>query len=131
VFSHVVMNQVDDLEGTYAHCGRWLRPGGWMSHQIDFGSLGTADEWNGHLEFGERTWKVMAGKRPYYVNRERLGGHLERMRRNGFAVKTVLRRTEPGGLTRARLAPRWRHMSEEDFATRTAFVVAQRLPAMH
>lgn len=126
VFSHVVINHVDDLEGLYAGCARWVRPGGWMSHQIDFTSLGTTPEWNGHRRYGELAWKVISGRRPYFVNREVLGTHLRIMTRHGFEIVHVIRGLRQGGLTRAQHAPRWRRCSDEDLATQTGFVIARR-----
>jgi SAM-dependent methyltransferase len=131
LFSHVVLNHVDDLDGMYAQCARLVRPGGWMSHQIDFTSLQTAPEWNGHLRFGEAAWKVMAGRRPYYVNRERLTTHLDALRRHGFAVIAALRGRGGDGLSRHELAPRWRDIPEEDLWTQTGFVVVQRQGQLH
>jgi hypothetical protein len=126
VFSHVVMNQVDDLEGVYARCGKWVRPGGWMSHQIDLTSLGTSPEWNGHRAYSDVAWKVISGNRPYFVNREPLATHLALMERNGFRILEVIRGRMEGGITREQLAPRWRGISDDDLATQTAFVVARR-----
>lgn len=128
VFSHVVLNQVDDLEGLYAECARWLRPGGWMSHQVDFSCLGTAAEWNGHRAYGDLTWKVIRGRRPYFVNREPLATHLELLEGAGFEVQ-LLRGRKEGGITRSQLAPRWRGISDEDLATRSGFLVCRRQPA--
>lgn len=126
LFSHVVMNQVDDLASVYERCGRWVKPGGWMSHQIDFTSLGTADEWNGHRAYSELAWKIVAGKRPYFVNREPLATHLDLIRANGFAIANLIRGRMEGGITRDELAPRWRGISDEDLATQTGFIVARR-----
>ena len=126
VFSHVVMNQVDDLDGAYRHCARWLRPGGWMSHQIDFTSLDTTPEWNGHRGYGELMWKVIAGRRAYFVNREVLTTHLDLMQRSGFDIVHVTRGERQGGLARNQLAARWRACSDEDLRTQTGFVIARR-----
>jgi SAM-dependent methyltransferase len=126
VFSHVVMNQVDDLRGTYRHCARWLRPGGWMSHQVDFTSLDTTPEWNGHRRYGELAWKLIAGRRAYFVNREVLSTHLELIHDAGLDIVHVIRGERQGGLTRKELAPRWRSCSKEDLRTQTGFVIARR-----
>ena len=126
VFSQVVMNQVDDLDSVYGSCARWLAPGGWMSHHIDFSSLDTTSEWNGHRAYGEAAWKLACGRRPYFVNRAVLGGHLQSIEAHGLEVVEVHRRVLPGGLTRAQHAPRWRECSDKDLATRTAFVMARK-----
>lgn len=125
-FSHVVMNQVTDLAQVYGRLGRWVVPGGWMSHQIDLTCLGTADEWNGHRAYGDFAWKVIAGHRPYFVNREPLSTHLRLMEEAGFDVVHLERGCRPGGLGREQLAPRWRGMPDEDLATQTGFVIARR-----
>ena len=126
VFSHVVMNQVDDLEGVYERCGRWVKPGGWMSHQLDMTSLGTADEWNGHLAYSDLAWKIIVGHRPYFVNREPLASHLALIEANGFEVVHLIRGRMEGGISREELAPRFRGISDDDLATQTGFVIARR-----
>src|SRR5688572_7640108 len=42
LFSHVVLNQVNDLEGIYRDCRRMVWRGRWMSTQIDLTSLNIA-----------------------------------------------------------------------------------------
>lgn len=125
-FSHVVMTQVTDIGDVYARFGRWVRPGGWMSHQLDLSSLGTADEWNGHLAYSDLEWKIIAGRRPYFLNREPLATHLALIGRNGFALVAVLRYRPGGGISRAELAPRWSGISDDDLATDTAFIIARK-----
>lgn len=126
VFSHVVMNEIQDLEFVYERCARWCRPGAWMSHHIDFSSLDTTPEWNGHRRYGEISWKLIAGKRPYFVNRETARTHLALMEKNGFEIVNVLRAQRHDGLARDEHAPRWRSRDDEDLTTRTAFVIARR-----
>jgi SAM-dependent methyltransferase len=126
VFSHVVLNHVDDLEVIYAECAQCLRPGGWMSHQVDFSALNTAAEWNGHRAYSELAWKVMTGNRPYFVSRETVTKHLELLDANGFDVVQVIRGKRAGGISRHQLAPRWRGISDDDLATETAFIVSRK-----
>lgn len=126
VFSHVVLCHVEDLDAMYANFARWLKPGGWMSHQVEFSALGTAEGWNGHLAYGETTWKLIAGRRPYFVSREPASTHLELMQKHGFEVKLFLRAMRDDGLPREKLAPRWRGLSDEDLTTWNVFVVARK-----
>ena len=53
----------------------WLRPGGVMSHQIDFSCPGGVP-WNHHWAYGPFAWKLIRGNRPYYVNRVPLSEYL-------------------------------------------------------
>ena len=70
IFSQAVFEHVDDLENTYNTLHLWLKPGGLMSHQIDFKSHGTAELWNGHWQYSDWIWKMIRGRRPYLINRE-------------------------------------------------------------
>ena len=56
IISHSVMEHVGDVEGTYAACASWLRPGGWMSHQVDFSDHGITGQWNGQLAYPDLAW---------------------------------------------------------------------------
>jgi SAM-dependent methyltransferase len=126
VFSHVVLNHVEDLEAIYATCGRWVAPGGWMSHHIDFTCLNSAREWNGHLAYGDLAWRIVAGNRPYFVSREPLQKHMELLDRCGFDVVHLIRGCRTGGIRRDQLAPRWRGISDLDLKTQTGFFVCRR-----
>jgi len=127
VFSHVVMNQVEDLEDTYGRCARWLRPGGWMSHQIDLTSLEITPEWNGHRRYGDLAWKIISGRRPYFINREPAGTHLRVIEEEGFEIIEAIRGfRRHGGISRAEHAERFRSFPDEDLATQTLFVIARR-----
>jgi hypothetical protein len=126
IFSHVVMGLVESVDPIYGHCARWLRRGGWMSHQIDLTSHGVTDEWNGHLRYSDAAWTAIAGRRPLFVNRERVSAHVRLIEKNGFEVISVLRRIATGGIARNELAPRWRDISDEDLNCSTAFIVARK-----
>lgn len=126
VFSHVVLCHVEDLDALYSRCARMLKPGAWMSHQTDFSSLETTPDWNGHRRYGEFAWKIIQGRRPYFVNREPLATHLELLEQHGFDVVVVHRGKRAGGIKREQLAPRWRGISDDDLGTWGAFVIARK-----
>jgi hypothetical protein len=127
VFSHVVLSLVNDLEGTYRHCARWLKPGAWMSHQISLTCHNLLPDWNGHLRYGERIWRRMAGRRPFFVRQERLSRHLELMRAHGLEPISVIRDMSFDGLPRSLLARQWRGLSDMDLHCRGAFVIARKV----
>lgn len=129
IFSQAVMEHVDDLPLTYRACRDWLKPGGVMSHQVDMKSHGTADAWNGHWAYSDAMWRVVRGRRLYLINRAPASAHRAAMSAAGFAIVTdqpVIRRD---GLPKARLAARFRAMSDDDAATAGLFVIARRADA--
>jgi SAM-dependent methyltransferase len=128
IFSQAVMEHVDDLETTYDICYRWLKPGGVMSHQIDFRSHGTARSWDGHRAYGDLAWWMVRGARPYLINRQPLSAHRTIPRAQGFdLVEQVLAMEEPI-LEKQDLAKRFLNWSTEDLSTAGAFVVHRKRP---
>lgn len=128
VLSHSVMEHVVDLDATYGAIARWLRPGGLMSHQIDFRSHGLSETWNGYRAYPEPLWKLILGKRPFLINREPCSTHLESIDRHGFEVTCYLQNFRSDGIERSQLAKRWRSLSDEDLNCAGAYVQT-RLPA--
>jgi hypothetical protein len=126
LLSHSVLEHVNDLAGTYEAMAMWVKPGGWMSHQVDLTSHASADTWNGHWAHSERMWKLVVGKRPYLINREPCSQHLGLMGKSGWNVACALKRTREDGIARPQLAPRWDHLTDEDLACSGLFVQAQR-----
>ena len=124
IFSQAVLEHVDDLEGAYAAMRRWLRPGGLVSHQIDFRSHGTAHEWNGHWAYSDLAWKLVRGRRPYLLNRQPRSTHARLLAAHGFRVVFEQAATLASGIPRPRLAQRFRDMPEEDLTTAGWFVQA-------
>jgi SAM-dependent methyltransferase len=126
ILSHSVLQHVADLDSVYRHCRRWLKPGGWMSHQVDFSAHGVTGVWNGHLRYGEHLWTLVAGRRPYFLNRQPCSAHLGLLSDHGFEVVSLIRNTRTDGVERAMLAPRWRDLPEEDLFTAGAFIQARK-----
>ncbi len=123
IFSQAVLEHVDDLETAYSAMRTWLAPRGWLSHQIDFRSHGTAREWNGHWAYGDRVWRLLRGRRTFLINREPHSTHLRLLREAGFVVvcdDTVIN----SAIDRGKLAPRFARMSEADLTTSGAFILA-------
>lgn len=124
IFSQAVMMQVQDLPHTYRAIARWLKPGGITSHAIDFSSLGTAKAWNGHWSYGDRTWKLIMGKRAYLTNRQPHSCHVRLLEENGFRITCDVTTKSKAGIARDELAPQFRDMNTEDLETTGAFIQA-------
>lgn len=124
LFSQAVLEHVDDLDAAYAAMQRSLKPGGVMSHSIDFSSHDVTRAWNGHWTLSDAAWRLVRGDRPYLINRQPLSRHLDLLQQYGFEVVKVESRREPVS-TSFRPARRFRSMSVDDLRTRGAFVVAR------
>ena len=126
VVSQAVLEHVDALEDTYCAMFRWLRPGGVMSHQIDFKCHATAERWNGHLAYSDLSWRLMRGKLPYFINRRPPADHLAAAASAGFSSISLVRVLRDDGLPVAQLASRFRGMSDLDARSSGGFLQAIR-----
>lgn len=127
LLSHSVLEHVVDLEKTYAAIRAWLRPGGWMSHQIDFKCHGLSGEWNGYRGYPEPLWKLVLGSRPFLLNRQPWSTHARLLDEHRFELVCVMRQhIRDHGIARDKLAQRWRDLSEDDLTCSGAFVQARR-----
>jgi hypothetical protein len=124
VISASVLEHVVDLPATYRALYRWLKPGGWMSHQIDLKSHGLTRSWNGFRACSEGVWNLAFGRRPYMINRHPASDHLRLMLEAGFELTGHYRLQRSDGIRREELSPRWSAISDEDLATAALYVVA-------
>lgn len=126
LFSHSVLEHVADLATMYQAMWRCLRPGGVMTHSIDFSAHGTSPYWNGHWTVPDFVWHLMQGKRIYFINREPASTHRALLEQTGFEIRGFHCTTLASPLTRNDLAPRFRQLAESDFTTCSAFIVARK-----
>lgn len=126
IVSYSVLEHVDDVPGTYDAFAQWLRPGGRMSHSVDFRSHFDTKAWNSHWQYSEPVWKLVVGKKPFLINRQPYSVHIAEMKKRGFEITREAQKREQG-LPREDLAPRWRSVSEDDYTCAEAMIQA-RLP---
>jgi hypothetical protein len=126
ILSHSVLEHVVDLPLVYRAMAGWLVPGGLMSHQIDFGCHGLSKEWNGYRACSETHWRLVLGRRPYLINREPYSTHRRLIEANHFELITELKASRCDGIERARLAPRWKHLDDEDLNCSGVFLQARK-----
>lgn len=124
VFSQAVLEHVDQLADTYRAIYEWLRPNGYMSHQIDFKCHDSAREWNGHWKYSELMWKLVRGKETWLINREPHSTHIRLIREAGFRIVEDVRVERSSKVVRSQLAPRFKTLTDEDLRTSDAFIQA-------
>lgn len=126
ILSHSSLEHVEDIEATYRSIGYWLKPGGLITHQLDYESHGYSDTWNGHLAYSEPMWKIIKGRRPYAINRLPHSNHIDLMRKNNFRIVCELKRYKKNGIQRSQLSNRWKHLRDDDLSCSGAFIQAQK-----
>lgn len=126
IISQAVMEHVDQLEEIYAECFRILKPGGFMSHQIDLRCHDTAPEWNGHWKYSELTWGLMRGGRPWFINRQPCSTHLSLVKRAGFHLCAEVKQFDSFGVASGQLASRFQLLSDSDLKTSGVFILAKK-----
>ena len=127
VFSQAVLEHVEDIDTTYDALFRWLKPGGVMSHQIDFKSHGLTRDWYGHWTLPSWVWRLVRGRRSYLINRMPASAHVAAMQRAGFeiVVQVPVRADSP---PRSTLAAGFRDLTDDDLRTCGLFVIARKPP---
>jgi SAM-dependent methyltransferase len=124
VLSQSVLEFPPDLPHLYSEMCRWLKPGGVLSHEIDFKSLGVTSQWNGHWACSDALWRLAVGRRRHKLNREPHSTHISLIEGAGCRVVCDECIVRPSQITRAQLAPRFRHLTDQDLRTDSALIQA-------
>jgi len=122
IYTQAVMEHAEPLGEIYGNLYKWLKLGGFMSHQIDFRSHGTAGEWNGHWGYSALLWKLIKGRKPYLINREPLSAHIALQKEAGFKIIAVQKVLSASRLKTGQLSRRFRHLSEDDLTVSGALI---------
>jgi len=127
VMSQAVLEHVEDIEGVHRSLAAGLKIGGAASHVIDFRCHKMAGTWDGHLQYGDRLWKIVKGRRPYLLNRRSPSEHLRAMESAGFEILRAARVEAAPTIPRSSLAGRFSSWDEADRSTATMVVIARRI----
>lgn len=122
ILSHSVLEHVADPKTSYQALYSWLRAGGMMSHQIDFGAHGVTSAWNGYWSFSPVLWKIIVGRRPFLINRRPCSAHAQLMERQGFQIICHLKNYRYDGIARAKLSSVWLDLSDDDLTCAETFI---------
>jgi SAM-dependent methyltransferase len=122
VVSQTVLQYADDLQSIYGALYQWLRPGGLMSHEVDFKSVGRTRSWNGHWACSDLSWALIQGRRRSPINRAPFSIHVALQRAAGFEIVATQRNFRPSEISRLQLASRFAWVSEQDLMTASALI---------
>jgi SAM-dependent methyltransferase len=126
IFSQAVMEHIDDINNAYTKMFKFLKPNSLMTHEIDFKAHETHNQWNGHLGYTDKIWKVILNGRLYSINRKLLSEHLNNLKYIGFNILDVVKEIRSDGIQRDKVADKFKNIPAEDFETAAAFVVCRK-----
>lgn len=126
IYSQAVLECIDELDETYMAMCSWLKPGGMMSHTIDFKSHGLTKQWNGHWKFRPLEWQLVKGGREFVLNRQPLSVHMFMHKRHGFEVLEMKPVRGTNSIPLEELSEEFRNLSEEDKTTESVYILAKR-----
>lgn len=124
IFSHTVLQHVDNLPNTYKAMSKWLKVGGCISHKIDFKSMNTTKLWNQHWTLNELEWRIVTGE-INLINREPLSSHLKLIESNNFKILHEIKTTSNNELNENDLSDDFKHLDENDLTTSGYYYFAQ------
>ena len=126
IISQFVMEHIDDPLEAYRQYHYLLKPGGLMTHHIDFCSHWTSYDWNGYWTYSDKMWRLIRGKRPYFINRIPLSEHISYMASAGFKVLEIIKTGAINNVPQHALAPRFRNLTPEDLRTANAMITTRK-----
>jgi len=124
IFSHTVLQHLDDLPYAYTAMSKWLKKGGCISHKIDFKSMNTTKLWNQHWTLSESEWSIVTGG-VNLINREPLSSHLKLIKANGFKIIHEIKDFRKNELTINSLSDNFKHLDVSDLTTSGYYYFAQ------
>ena len=124
IFSHSVMEHVADIDQAYRIMAIICKPGGGMSHQIDFRSHGLSRPWDNYRAMSDEEWSNVCEGRPYTINREPPSRHIERIKKNGFQIVRLLPKGMVNSINRNELTLKFRNLSDSDLVCGGIFIQA-------
>jgi hypothetical protein len=132
LLSTATLEHVDDMAGGYAMFMQMLKPGGVMSHSIDFKSHGFGKQWNDTRPWNQHwllttdEWSALTAGKAYSINRLSCSQHLKLMLAAGFELLTVEKRYTDSALRWNDLAPEFQWLTDEDITCSGVHVIARR-----
>jgi hypothetical protein len=86
IFSRAVMEHVSSPNDIYRAINPHLISNSYTLHDIELHSHGLSKKINGHYSISPLIWKIIHGKRPYFLNRWRTANHTDSITANNFVI---------------------------------------------
>jgi len=124
IFSQAVMEHVLELQDAYSIMCDWLRPGAYISHEIDYRAHELDNRWYGHWTYSDFIWEIMMNGRLYEISRLPHSAHISMIKKAGFEVISETKDYDKAEFKRASLNPKFRNFEKEDYVIPSAHIIA-------
>lgn len=131
VISQSALEYINDVAAAIQVMSSWMKPGGFMSHQIDLKSIGMHSLWDGNWCYSDLEWKLVNGGRSYILNRAPYSAYIAAMRSAKLRLVFEQKVVSSSNIRREDLAPRFRDLTNDDLTTSGLFVQAARQFSTH
>ena len=124
IFSHTVLQHIDNLSYVYRSMSKWLKKGGCISHKIDFKSMNTTRLWNQHWTLNDLEWGIVTGQ-TNLINRAPLSSHLKLIEDNNLEIIYEISELSENELKTEDLSEAYKHLDTNDLTTSGYYYFAQ------
>ncbi len=94
IFSRAVLEHVKNPADVYASAKSHMKEGAVMLHDIEFHSHNITAKLDGHYKIPKNIWKIIYGKRSYFLNRWTLNDHLTELMQQNIKTLSVTEKLE-------------------------------------
>jgi hypothetical protein len=126
VISQFVLEHVDRLDNAYLAMHAMMKDKALMSHLVDFWSHNSTPKWNSHWKYSRLLWKLIRGKRPFYINRTYAEIHTDFCIKNNFTIVNFTRYTDENSISRDQLAIALKQISDADLVTKQVYILCRK-----
>lgn len=126
ILSQAVLEHIEGLDEAYFNMSKWIKPGGLISHVVDFKSHGITKTWNGHWQYNKHEWKIIKANKPYLINRHFLSEHLNLIEKYGFEILHISKYYNDSSIQHSDLAQSFKKMTDEDLITSGIYFLAKK-----
>jgi hypothetical protein len=125
-FSQSVLQYVD-LRVVYPAINKWLKPKGHMAHAVDFSSLGSHTEWNGHWAYTAPEWKLFSIGKKILLNRAPFCYHKNYLVKYGFNLLNSIIYKNKEGFQKKQLSKEFRQLPDDELEIYTAYMLSAKV----
>ena len=126
IFSQSVLEYIGELVPAFQKMHVQLNSNGWISHEVDLSCMRTSDRWDGHWSYPNWLWKIMKGKRPFFINRFTCDFYSKELEKSIWRNVKFLSYKKAIQTPKNELAKDYKILEDETLQTASIYFIAQK-----